>query len=133
MFGPTGSLCALESCSLGGDGGPMKKAEKLDRLRQMTRGEVRRHEVGAAALPPELERERALDTLQTAALLGLAAITLAQMRARGEGPRFFRIGRSIRYRLGDVIAFRDARSAGRSEPPSTGPRFVRVIKDLCSP
>lgn len=66
-----------------------------------------------ARLPSELDRERALDTTQVSELLGVAPITLAQMRARGAGPRFFRIGRSVRYRLGDVLDWRDARAVGR--------------------
>lgn len=81
-----------------------------------TRGDERRHDVGATILPPELEGERALDEAQTGALLGLAKITLAQKRARGDGPRFFRVGRTIRYRLADVIAYRDERSAGKAAP-----------------
>jgi len=61
-----------------------------------------------------LDRERALDTHQVSDLVGLSPITLAQMRARGEGPRFFRASaRAVRYRLGDVLAWRDARTAGR--------------------
>ncbi len=79
--------------------------------RKTTRGEARRD--GAVSLPPELEAERALDTGQTAALLGLSEITLAQWRPMGKGPRFFRAGRSIRYRLGDVVAYREAHSAGK--------------------
>ena len=72
----------------------------------------------AAADTNSLDRERALTTCQAGELIGLATITLAQMRARGDGPRFFRVGkRTIRYRLGDVLAYRDARSAGRGERP----------------
>jgi hypothetical protein len=84
--------------------------------RKTTRGDERRHDVATAILPPELEAERALDTAQTAALLGHAEITLAQWRGLGKGPPFFRCGRSIRYRLGDVIAYRNARSAGKAAP-----------------
>lgn len=55
--------------------------------------------------------ERALDTRQTALLLGIANITLQQMRARGSGPRFFKVGRrAVRYRLGDVLDYRTKRS-----------------------
>ena len=78
-----------------------------------TRGVDRRHDVAATVLPPDLESERALETAQTAALLGHAEITLAQWRARGKGPRFFRCGRSVRYRLGDVLAFRDRGIGGQ--------------------
>lgn len=56
--------------------------------------------------------EHAVDTHCVAKLLGQAEITVVQQRARGEGPPFFRIGRSIRYRLADVLAFRAARMVG---------------------
>ncbi len=57
-----------------------------------------------------LDRERAIDTREVSRLLGLAAVTLAQLRQRGSGPRFFRVGRQVRYRLGDVLSYRDART-----------------------
>ncbi|HEY1555816.1 MAG TPA: helix-turn-helix domain-containing protein [Kofleriaceae bacterium] len=59
-----------------------------------------------------LDLERALSTREVAKLLGLAPITLQQLRARGQGPAYFRVGRrSIRYRCGDVIAYRNANTA----------------------
>jgi predicted DNA-binding transcriptional regulator AlpA len=61
-----------------------------------------------------LDLERAVDTHEVARLLGLAEITIVQLRLRGEGPRFFRAGRrQVRYRFGDVLAYRDARSVGK--------------------
>jgi hypothetical protein len=61
-----------------------------------------------------LDLERAVDAQQTAKMLDVAVITLSQWRARGEGPRYFKVGRrGIRYRLGDVLAWRDARMVGR--------------------
>lgn len=56
--------------------------------------------------------ELAVDAHVVGRILGLANITLAQQRARGEGPPFFRLGRSVRYRLGDVMAWRQARTVG---------------------
>lgn len=38
-------------------------------------------------------------------LTSLAASTLEQYRLRGGGPPFVRIGRSVRYRLSDVVRF----------------------------
>ena len=64
-----------------------------------------------------IDRERALTTPQAGELLGLASITLQQQRARGEGPRFFRVGRSVRYRLGDVIDYREAHAVGKRWAP----------------
>ncbi len=60
------------------------------------------------------ELDRACDTHDVAHLYGCAEITIQQQRARGEGPRFFRVGRSVRYRLGDVLAERDAKMAGKA-------------------
>jgi hypothetical protein len=60
--------------------------------------------------------ETAIDSRETARILGLSPVTLQQIRARGEGPTFFRIGRTVRYRLGDVIAWRNERTVGRKTP-----------------
>lgn len=60
-----------------------------------------------------LNRERALTTHQVSEFTGFASVTLQQQRERGEGPPFFRVGRSIRYRLGDVLDWRDARTVGK--------------------
>lgn len=46
-------------------------------------------------------------------VLGIANITLTQRRLRGEAPPHFKVGRNIRYRLADVIAWRDARMVGK--------------------
>lgn len=58
--------------------------------------------------------ERALTSKQAGEILGVSIITLCQWRLRGEGPRWFSIGRrNIRYRYADVIAWRDARVYAR--------------------
>lgn len=44
--------------------------------------------------------------------LGLAEITLRVMRAKGTGPAYVRIGRSIRYARTDVDAFIAAARVG---------------------
>jgi len=59
-----------------------------------------------------INREKALTTRQLSEFLGFASVTLQQQRERGEGPPFFRVGRSIRYRLGDVLDWRAARTVG---------------------
>lgn len=65
-----------------------------------------------------LDHERALTTRQVSELLGLAEITIQQMRARGEGPPFFRAtNRHVRYRLGDVLDYRKARTVGKRVLP----------------
>lgn len=43
-----------------------------------------------------------------AALTGLSVSNLNLLRLKGGGPRFMRFGRSVRYRLADVMAFMNA-------------------------
>jgi predicted DNA-binding transcriptional regulator AlpA len=70
----------------------------------------------ASITSQDTAEERALTARQVADILGVAEITLQQWRARGEGPRYFRAGRRhIRYRFGDVIAWRDARTVGKPQ------------------
>ncbi len=38
-------------------------------------------------------------------MLGVAASTIEQWRLRGQGPRFVKLGRSVRYRLSDVNSY----------------------------
>ncbi len=60
--------------------------------------------------------ERAIDSHEAARLLGVATITLAQWRGAAQGPRWFKCGgRSVRYRLGDVLSYRDGRMKGGSK------------------
>ena len=68
-------------------------------------------------LSEALDRERALTTDQASKITGQAPITMAQQRARGDGPPFIRINRSIRYRLGDLLDWRDAHTVGRKVAP----------------
>jgi len=82
-----------------------------------TRGANRRNDAADIELPPELDRERAIDIRQLESLTGLAAITIRQRMARGADlPRYFRVGRSVRWRLGDVLDWRDARTVGKVQP-----------------
>lgn len=58
--------------------------------------------------------ETAITEQQSAEIIGVATITLTQWRHDGKAPRHFKAGsRAIRYRLGDVIAYRDARMVGK--------------------
>ena len=43
-----------------------------------------------------------------AALTGLSVSNLNLLRLKGGGPRFAKFGRSVRYKLADVMAFMDA-------------------------
>lgn len=64
--------------------------------------------------PATLDLERGLPPKEVGGIIGAAEITLAQWRLKGEGPPWYRCGRrAIRYRLGDVLAWRDSRTVGR--------------------
>lgn len=51
-----------------------------------------------------------LCTKQAARLLGCSNRTLEDWRLRGDGPRFLKLGRSVRYRMADLAAFMDKRT-----------------------
>jgi excisionase family DNA binding protein len=48
---------------------------------------------------------RALTEREAAEVLGLSVTTLRAWRHRGKGPRFLRLGRSVRYLPSDVYEF----------------------------
>ena len=48
---------------------------------------------------------RALTEHEVADMLGLSVATLRAWRHRGKGPRFLRLGRSVRYLPSDVAGF----------------------------
>jgi hypothetical protein len=67
----------------------------------------------ASIVADELDDDRSIDTGATARLLGLKPLGLADMRRKGGGPPFYRVGRrAVRYRLGDVRAWVSARTIG---------------------
>ncbi len=51
----------------------------------------------------------AVDTKGAAERIGLAVKTLENMRTRGDGPKFMKLGRAVRYRLADLDAWMAAR------------------------
>lgn len=55
-----------------------------------------------------------LDTQQTAALLCVEPDTLSHWRYRGGGPKFVKIGRSVRYRRMDLETFIEMNTFGSS-------------------
>ena len=61
------------------------------------------------ALPTERgqmsDTARALTEREVAELLGLSVATLPRVEAQREGPRFLRLGRSVRYLPSDVADF----------------------------
>jgi predicted DNA-binding transcriptional regulator AlpA len=50
-----------------------------------------------------------LKTSEAAAFLNIRPATLEQWRWSGRGPRYIKIGRSVRYRLTDLNAYLDER------------------------
>jgi hypothetical protein len=61
----------------------------------------------------EQDPNRMLSTQEAATLMGLQPCTLSAWREDGSQPdlAFFKIGKAVRYRYGDVIAFVTARRA----------------------
>jgi predicted DNA-binding transcriptional regulator AlpA len=60
-----------------------------------------------------------LSQREAATLLHLSERTLERFRVSGTGPKFIRLGRSIRYRLADIEAFIASRIvASTSERPA---------------
>lgn len=68
-----------------------------------------------------LTEESLLSTVEVAELLRLSPGRLRNMRCKGHGPRGFKIGRSVRYRLGEVRAWLGAQADPPSESPTTVP------------
>ena len=58
-------------------------------------------------LPPELERHRSVSEKLAAPIIGVAPMTLANWRSTSKGPPYRKIGRSIFYPLGELLAWRD--------------------------
>ncbi len=54
---------------------------------------------------PTFDTTRALTEREVADLLGLSVATLRAWRHRGKGPRFLRLGRSVRYLPADLTDF----------------------------
>jgi excisionase family DNA binding protein len=53
-------------------------------------------------------------TKEAARLLGISHRTLEEWRARGIGPRFFKMGRMVRYRLAELNRFVNRRDFGNT-------------------
>lgn len=54
---------------------------------------------------------------QVAELLNTTEAGLAQMRYRGRGPKFVKIGRKVLYRWSDVRDYLDANTCQRTDDP----------------
>lgn len=56
-----------------------------------------------------LPQPQNMSTVEAAAYLNVKPATLEQWRWNGRGPRFVKIGRSVRYRKSDLDSFLEAR------------------------
>ena len=53
--------------------------------------------------------QNGLMDIEAAKILGLSPQTLRNMRSKGEGPVYYKIGRAVRYLPDDIKKFRDQR------------------------
>lgn len=53
-----------------------------------------------------------LNDVMAAEMMGLAPITLRKWRQQGCGPSFIKIGRAVRYKLDDLVAWMDSHRVG---------------------
>lgn len=70
---------------------------------------MRRSETRTGDARPATKTEALLRTEEAAAVLGFSPRALEAWRCRGGGPRYLRVGRSIRYRPSDLDAWASAR------------------------
>ena len=63
------------------------------------------------------EKEKFLSTRETARLLNLSAQTLVNMRYRGEGLPYHKIGRRVVYSLTDIHEFMEKRRIDPERSP----------------
>lgn len=61
---------------------------------------------------PNTPAQQFLTTPQAAEYIGLHKSTLDTWRCRGEGPRFVKLGRAVRYRIKDLDAYIESRLCG---------------------
>ena len=65
-----------------------------------------------------------VDTKEAARLLSISPRTLERWRVTGEGPRFRKLGRAVRYAIADLERFVDvaARESTRTSAQAAGKR-----------
>jgi len=67
-------------------------------------------DVWSAVDPSTFNDDSLLNTVEVAELFRLSAGRLRNLRSKGLGPRGFKIGKSVRFRLCDVRAWLDAQA-----------------------
>lgn len=71
--------------------------------------------LGRRLLPSQCDvmTEKYLAPVALAQRWQLSTRTLERLRKSGKGPRFFRVGRAVRYCLDDIAAFEREQEAGQ--------------------
>jgi len=74
-------------------------------------------------MPDAFAPETSLDTRAAAKQLGVSKSFLAKARMRGDGPRYGKFGRAVRYTLADLDSWRLSRSrtSTAEQPTVTSP------------
>ncbi|MEX3015707.1 helix-turn-helix transcriptional regulator [Gymnodinialimonas hymeniacidonis] len=67
---------------------------------------------GSIASPSGSDPQGLLDEHAVADLICHSVRTIQKWRVTGQGPEFFKLGRSVRYRRSDVLAWVDSRRKG---------------------
>ena len=60
---------------------------------------------------------RALDAVEAADFISFTVGTLANWRLIGKGPRFIKIGRTVRYRVVDLLEWMEANTRTSTSDP----------------
>ena len=60
-------------------------------------------------MPTQLDPDELLNQFRVSVILGTTVKFLEHRRLRGGGPPFYKIGRLVRYKRGEVVAWVDAR------------------------
>jgi len=71
---------------------------------------------------------RALTEREVSDLLGLSVATLRAWRHRGQGPRFLRLGRAVRYLPADLEEFVRASAVDVSPEPSSDQTDIEELR-----
>lgn len=61
-----------------------------------------------SSLPEDLKKIRWLTENEVSLITGRALSTLRNERSQGRGLRYAKVGKSVRYRLGDVVDFMES-------------------------
>jgi hypothetical protein len=78
-----------------------------------------------SSIPLEKLKDRYLTPKETSELTGINPATLANQRSARRGIPFIKVGRSIRYRMNDILAFMDEHRIDPEELRSRGRGHLR--------